>query len=353
MGMSLVPILASKEENEIYVTSRKERHSDYKNVHWLTGNAHDDIFLNHILKTTYDVIIDFMVYQLEEFKDRAGRFLASARQYIFLSSSRVYADSPVPITEDMPRLLDTCVDREYLSTDEYALDKARQEDALRSLGKKNWTIVRPYITYNSNRFQLGTLEKENWLYRALHGRTVVFTKDIAEHVTTLTYGHDVAERIAVLAGNEKAFGETFHITGKSTMKWGEVLNLYLDVLENVTGRRPKVCLMENSNVFQKVLNGYQIKYDRLYDRRFDNSKIESICGNGKEYMQMREGLEMCLKTFLKDGGRFLPLYWKNEAIMDRITHERTKLKEFDSLGFKLKYLVGRYTPYLYGKIRKH
>lgn len=352
MGMSLVPVLASKEENEIYVTSRKERHSDYKNVHWLLGNAHDDTFLNRILETSYDVIIDFMVYQMEEFKHRAERFLASAKQYIFLSSSRVYADSPVPITEEMPRLLDICGDREYLSTNEYALDKARQEDILRRLDKKNWTIVRPYITYNSNRIQLGTLEKENWLYRALHGRTIVFAKDIAEHVTTLTYGHDVAERIAVLAGNEKAFGETFHITGKSTMKWGEILNLYLDVIEDVTGQRPKVCLMENSNVLQKVLGGYAIKYDRLYNRMFDNSKIENFCKNQKEYVQMREGLEMCLREFLKDGGRFLQLSWKNEAFMDKLMHERTKLKEFESLEFKLKYFICRYTPYLFRKIGK-
>ena len=40
--------------------------------------------------------------------------------------------------------------------------------------------------------QLGVLEKELWLYRALNGRTIVFSKDIAEKSTTLTYGYDVA-----------------------------------------------------------------------------------------------------------------------------------------------------------------
>lgn len=45
--------------------------------------------------------------------------------------------------------------------------KARQEDILYQSGFSNYTIVRPSVTYNTYRLQLGALEKENWLYRAL------------------------------------------------------------------------------------------------------------------------------------------------------------------------------------------
>ena len=85
-----------------------------------------------------------------------------------------YANENGRITEKSKRLLDVCTDEEYLKTDEYALTKVRQENILLSSGKKNWTIIRPYITYNVERLQLGVYEKENWLYRALHGRSIVF-----------------------------------------------------------------------------------------------------------------------------------------------------------------------------------
>ena len=60
------------------------------------------------------------------------------------------------ITEESERLLDTSIDQDFLSTDEYSLTKARQEDILQSSKQKNWTIIRPYITYGTSRLQLGT-----------------------------------------------------------------------------------------------------------------------------------------------------------------------------------------------------
>ena len=130
------------------------------------------------------------------------------------------------ITEDTPKLLDVCKDEEYLSTDEYALTKARQENILRKSGSTNWTIIRPYITYSEIRLQLGVNEKETWLYRALHGHTIVFSQDIAKNYTTLTYGYDVARGMASIIGKPETYGEAFHITQSKPMKWSEILNLY-------------------------------------------------------------------------------------------------------------------------------
>lgn len=208
-----------------------------------------------------------MVYATGEFRRRAPLLLDATAQYVFLSSARVYADSDAPITEESPRLLDVSQDREYLATDEYALAKARQEDILRAeCGKGNWTIVRPYITYSEIRLQLGVLEKEAWLARALHGQTVVFSKDIADKMTTLTYGYDVARGIAALIGREKALGEAFHITCDRPIRWREVLNLYIEVLERKTRQRPKVLLTDTAPHITP-----QVKYDRYYNREFDNT----------------------------------------------------------------------------------
>ena len=162
-----------------------------------------------------------MVYTTAGFKERVNYLLDATTQYVFLSSARVYADSEQPITETSPRLLDISQDEEFLSTDEYSLSKARQEDILRNSGRNNWTIIRPYITYSENRLQLGVLEKEEWLYRAIHGRTIVFSIDINTKLTTLTYGLDVAKGITAIIGKPNTLGGIFHITLEESITWSE------------------------------------------------------------------------------------------------------------------------------------
>ena len=215
IGNHLVRLLSGS-GIETYITSRKYRNSE-GNVHYFQGNAHDLRFLENILKKDWDVIVDFMVYTTISFKERVGALLNATKQYVFLSSARVYADCATPIHENSPRLLDVSQDKRFLSTDEYSLAKARQEDILRNTGENNWTIIRPYITYSENRLQLGVLEKEEWLYRALHGRTIVFSEDINSKATTLTYGLDVANGIMAVIGNHSTFGEVFNVTTKDSI----------------------------------------------------------------------------------------------------------------------------------------
>lgn len=156
MGSHLSEIINNDKGNDIVITSRKTRVSK-GNISYVVGNAHDKSFLDSLLNKKWDVIVDFMVYNTDEFKLRVKDMLDSCNQYVFLSSSRVYANSNSAITEDSSRLLDVTNDSEYLATDEYALTKARQENVLKESGRTNWTIIRPYITFAENRLQLGVL----------------------------------------------------------------------------------------------------------------------------------------------------------------------------------------------------
>lgn len=183
MGSHLVGILAADPANELTVTTRKEFPSVENGcIRYVRGNAHDIGFVRSLVPVgaKWDCIVDFMVYTPDEFRERVDFLLSVCKQYVFLSSARVYAGSNEPIVETSPRLLDTVNDEVYLRTDEYALAKAREENLLSQSGKTNWVIVRPYITYSEIRLQLGVLEKEQWLYRAMNGRKIVFPKDIAE-----------------------------------------------------------------------------------------------------------------------------------------------------------------------------
>ncbi|WP_338667631.1 NAD-dependent epimerase/dehydratase family protein [Pseudodesulfovibrio methanolicus] len=336
MGTHLVELLDGK-ATEIFVTSRS-KHSDHGRIRYLQGNARDNGFLVEILKDSWDVIIDFMVYKTGEFKSRIDLLLGATSQYVFISSARVYSESDVPITENTPRLLDVSTDEVYLKTDEYALAKARQEDLLCDSGYRNWTVIRPSITFSETRLQLGVLEKESWLYRVLHGRSIVFSDDIADKLTAMTYGLDVAKGIASIVGNAKALGEIFQITSEEAFRWDEILELYLDVLETHLGARPKVVMTKKSS--NLYISKYQVIYSRYFNRRFDNSKVKQFV-DVDAFRKTEEGLRHCLGVFLKSPS-FRGINWTLEAMNDRAAGEYTPLSEIPSLKLRIVYALERF-----------
>ena len=338
MGIHLTKLL-SDDGYEVFITSRSPRES-IGNKHYLLGNAQELIFLQSILQKKWDVIIDFMIYTTISFEERVNLLLNSTLHYVFLSSSRVYSGVNHLITEKTPLLLDSSLDVEYLSSDEYALTKARQENILKKAKHKNWTIIRPYITYSESRMQLGTLEKEEWLFRALHGRTIVFSSEIFSKTTTLTYGFDVANAIKAIIGNPATLNETYHITASQSRTWENIAKIYLDILEIHLGCRPKILLLSTDEFHNFHFAKYQILYDRLYDRNFDNAKIGALV-DVNSFLNATEGLNRCLKDFLQKPD-FKHIDWKMEAEKDRITKEHTPLHQISNVKNIVKYIIYRY-----------
>ena len=323
MGHPLVEKLSK--ENIVYVTSRTAKASS-GNIKYIKGNATQIDFIEDLLiKKSWDCIVDFMVHSESNLKTLIPKILDNTKQYIFISSARVYSQSEAPIIEDTPRLLDVCKDEEYLKTNEYALAKAREENLLFNSGKKNFTIIRPTITYNTHRLQLGVLEKENWLYRALHGRSIVFSEDINNKLTTMTYGDDVSMGIASIIGKEEALGEAFHITYPASLPWSEVLGIYLTVLKKHTGKDIPVVMTKKSTNLKFKWRIYQLIYSRYFNRTFDNSKIAQFT-NLSMFTAPQQGLVNCLEEFLKQPV-FGNIPWDLEAVNDRAAGERTPLKE--------------------------
>lgn len=297
MGVYLQDELAS-DGWDVVVTSRRSCRSR-AGVTFLEGNAKEQSFLRSLAGDRYDAVVDFMTWDPASFEEALPVLIGVSDQYVFLSSYRVFADAPV-ITESSPRLLDACPDGRYAGGNEYAIAKAREEDLIRALFVPNWTIVRPAITYSKGRFQLGTLEAREWLWRALRGLPVPMAREVLERECTLSWGRDVAHMIARLLGNPAALGEDFNVSTSKHQSWAAVLDLYLSMLDFEVREVP-LEVYERYCCWGDRTLGYcpQLRYDRLVDRILDNSKVLAATGlRESELSGIGEGLAHEFQSFL-------------------------------------------------------
>ena len=297
MGVYLVPELASL-GYEVRVVSMDDAVSDHPRISYVKANAHDNEYLKELLKGEFDVIVDFMIYSTEAFKNRYDLLLQNTAHYIFLSSYRVY-DGTFPVTENTPRLLDASKDKDFLATEDYSLYKARQEDILQSSKYDNWTIVRPTITYSKRRFQLVTLEAPVVVARALKGLPVVIPREALAVQATMSWAGDVAKMFARLLLNPAAYRECFTLATAEHRTWGEIAEYYKEIigLDYVAAATEDYLKILGSSAGAR----YQLAYDRLFQRIVDNSKVLRVTGlKQADFMPLRRGLEKELSALPKD-----------------------------------------------------
>ena len=187
--------------------------------------------------------------------------------------------------------------------------------------------------------QLGCYEKELWLWRCLNGGEVLFSKDIAQQYTTLTFAKDVAFAISKLIGNDKAFGEDFTITTNQSLKWNEILDIYKMVLLRERNIKMRVKWTDESLNLRFRQGQWHAKYDRLYNRRFNNAKLMGVLPDLK-FTEVKKGLEHCLTEFLKRATfRSIPA-----PCHARLANSYVPLQNIRGIKNRVKQLLVRYMP---------
>lgn len=296
MGRYLVPCLAEM-GYQVDGVSVEDKVSDLPNVNYIKANAKDKTVLASLLKNGYDGIVDFMWYPTGELPFAVPRFLDHTEHYIFLSSCRVYDDLEHPVKETSPRLLDSTKDVLLRNSDDYSIYKARGENILNGLPKKNWTIVRPATTYSFMRYQLVTLEAANTVGRAMAGKAVVVPEQARKVQATMSWGGDVAQMIARLLFREEALRETYSVTTSEHHSWEEIADYYKDIcnLKAVWVDKEDYLgiLFRSMPAANKLTIRWQLEYARLFERVMDNSKILAATGMKQEdLMPLYDGLKL-------------------------------------------------------------
>lgn len=313
MGIYLVPELL-KMDYRVDVVALNELPNDNPKLRYLKCDAKDITFLKELLKNEYCCIVDFMVYkEMEEFEERYRLFLDHTDHYFYLSSYRIYGNREHPITENSPRLLETETDPVFLTSNDYALYKAKQEDVLRKSGYTNWTILRPAITYSRGRYQLTTLEAGTVVARMLRGQTIVLPEPAMKIQATMSWAGDVARMISRLVLNPDAMGETYTVSTSEHHTWEEVAQIYgrIGGLKYITTDTESFLnIVGPGNIHSRQ----QLIYDRYFDRIVDNSKILTAAGmKQNELMTLEEGLLHVLAGVTAD---MVPLTVHTNARMD-------------------------------------
>lgn len=293
MGKYLVPLLADA-GYRVDAVALEKWPTRHPNITPVVGNALEDRnFRMELLARPYDAIVDFLIYNTSRAANLLPDAVRNTGHYIFLSSYRVYADSEHPIRETSPRLIDVSPDVLLRNSDDYSIYKARGENILRSFEKRNWTIVRPAITYSLLRYQLVTLEASNTVGRAFAGKAVVLPEQARNVQGTMSWAGDVARMIAGLLFNSRAFGETFTVSTAEHHTWGEIAEYYREIC------RLRAVWVDMEDYLRVRLprpftigDRWQLVCDRLYDRIVDNSKILEVTGmKQSELKPLYDGLE--------------------------------------------------------------
>lgn len=315
MATYLIPALL---EQGMYITgvTLDEARSEHENLNYVQADAMDLDFLRSTLAEGYDAVFDFLVYNTKElYAQYYPMFLASTSHYIFFSTYRVYAGE-YPLTEESPRLYDVALPDDFVTEKEYSIYKAQEEDMLRASGYKNFTIVRPAITYSQCRFQLTTLEADLLIYRMLRGQPVILPEGAMECQATMTWAGDVAKMLSAILFNREAFGQTYTVSTAEHHTWREIAEMYgrIGGLKYITVPNEEYLRIFGGSVYSKQ----QLEYDRCFHRVIDNSKILTLMGATQEdLMPLEKGLRLEFEALTQERLAKIGCKAESNAIMDR------------------------------------
>ena len=257
--------------------------------------ATDEFLKSLFAKKHYDGIVNFLHYPEAEAYPPVHKLLTENTDHlIFLSSYRVYADVQHPITEEAPFLLDVSEDEEFLKTEQYALSKAKAEKYIRSQTDiKNWTIVRPVISFSHYRFDIVTNNKD--IPECRNGAKTMYLPENVKNLTAgLEWAGNSGKLIANLLFKKDALQQAFTISTAHNLTWLEVADIYEELLnirfEWIDGEE----WLEHPEYVQN--DRWTAIYDRFFDRAIDCRKVLEVTGLKKEdFKSIKEGLKIELK----------------------------------------------------------
>ncbi|MBR4724640.1 MAG: NAD-dependent epimerase/dehydratase family protein [Lachnospiraceae bacterium] len=299
ISMGIIKKLAQDPLWDVYLLNRGNRKNEVpEGIHQITANIYDEQdALKKLEGMTFDVVSEFIAFDVEAVKRDYRLFKGKTKQYIFISSASAYnkpAASYV-ITEG------TTLANPYW---EYSRNKIACEEFLLSKYREEGfpvTIVRPSHTYDERNIPLGVHGNKGFyqvIKRMQQGKPVIIQGD-GSSLWAVTFNSDFATGYIGLMGNSHAIGEAFQITGDEILTWNQIYQTVADAL-GVELVPYYVSSEFLSEVGEKY--GFDFRGSLLGDKSvsvvFDNSKLKRLVPQMTTTIPFHKGARIALEYVL-------------------------------------------------------
>jgi len=275
--------------HSVDVICLEDKVSDNNNLRFYKEKA-TLAFLESLFKDNhYDGVVNFLHFKDDkDYIPYHALLTKNTDHLIFLSSYRVYADLQHPITETAPQLIDVIKDDPlFHETETYALAKSRAERFLNNNPyPKNWTIVRPVISFSDRRLDICMVSRHDVLDAVKENKAVKMPIEAKNLTAGLDWAGNSGKLIANLLFKKECIGEAYTISSAQNLTVSQVADLYTEIL-GVTFQWEPADFVETD---------YRWKYDRLFDRKIDNTKVLKATGlTSADFKSITEGILIELK----------------------------------------------------------
>lgn len=299
--------LCIKKGYEVYLFNRGHRNIfKGENVHYLIGDINDFERARVIIRNLhFDVIIDYLTFNVDLLKKRINLFNGHCKQYIFISSATVFKNTNEILNENSPKGGTGWIyaQNKYLC-ERYLNEHKCEFDFL-------FTIVRPYITYDDRRIPFPVITKKSYwslVDRVKKGKVILICDD-GNAKLTLTHTLDFAVGIVGLFLNEYAYNNDFNIVGDTVGTWNDILH----IVEEYVGRKAKVIYVPSETLGKDFsTQKAELMCDKRHSHVFDNTKIKRAVPDFKTSLNLYDGLYRTL-NYLSDAPELQKIdrYWNN------------------------------------------
>jgi len=289
--------LAIERGHELYLLNRGQttKRPVPQGAHLLHGDIRDRASARAALGVhTFDAVVDWIAFTPDHIESDLDLFRDRTEQYVFISSASVYQTPPanVPVVESTP--LDNPVwlySRNKIVCEERLLRAYREE-------KFPMTVVRPSHTYDK------TLNPIHGGYtmidRMRKGLPVIVHGD-GTSLWTMTHHQDFAKGFVGLLGQNRAIGDTFHITSAEVLTWNQI---YLLMGRAAGVEAPKLVHVPSELIAAYDKNwGEGLLGDKAHSMIFDNTKIKRLVPDFAATIPFAHGAKEIMAWFDADPAR--------------------------------------------------
>lgn len=275
----------------------EDKTSDFEKLTFFKAKSSPEYLEELFSHKHYDAIVDFVHYpDPDEYIPFFNVLSANTEHLLYLSSYRVYADSKDVLTENSPLWSpENLHDDFFFENEDYALSKIKNEKYIKEHSTaKNWTIVRPVISFSKYRMDVVIHSGTKVIDCAKRGESIPVPSCTKDKTAGLDWAGNTGKIIANLLFKKEALGEVFTISSAPNLTWGEIADIYTEL---IGAKFNWIDTDEYIKLEPKLKdNQWILIYDRVLDRRIDNSKVLKVTGLKKEdFTSIRDGIKIELK----------------------------------------------------------